>query len=82
MGRVLVLLVALGLPFVAYFAYMKLARRKQALEAAGQLPAWQALPWTWLIVASVLLLVVTLVVLRFTGIDPDAWIGGKSVIGR
>jgi hypothetical protein len=81
-GRILVLVVALGLPFAAYFAYMKLARRKQALEATGQLPAWQALPWTWLIVASVLLLVATLVVLRFTGIDPDSWIGGESVIGR
>ncbi|HKY94485.1 MAG TPA: hypothetical protein VJL84_04230 [Kiloniellales bacterium] len=82
MGRLLVLLIALGLPFAAYFAYLKLARRKQALEAAGQLPAWQALPWTWLIIASVLLLVATLLLLRFTNIDPDAWIGGESLIGR
>lgn len=82
MGRILVLLIALVLPFAAYFAYIKLARRKQALESAGQLPAWQALPWTWLIIASVVLLVATLVLMRIFNIDPDAWIGGESVIGR
>lgn len=82
MGRILVLLIAVVLPFVAYFAYLKLAKRKQALAAAGQLHGWRALPWTWLIVSSVVLLVASLLALRIFDIDPDAWIGGESVIGR
>ena len=83
MGRMLVLLVALGLPFAAYFAYIKFARRKQALEESGQqLSTWQTLPWVSLIVSSVVLLIAVLVLLRFTGIDPDSWIGGKSVLSK
>lgn len=82
MGRILVLAIAFTLPFAAYFLYLKLARRKQALKAAGQLHGWRAWPWTWLILAGVLLLIAILVTERFTGIDPDSWIGGESLIGR
>jgi hypothetical protein len=80
MGRILVLAIALLLPLGVYLLWLKLSRRKQALEAAGRLPAWQALPWTWLIVSGVLLLVATLLALRIFDIDPDAWIGGDSVL--
>jgi len=82
LGRILVIVVAFVATFATYFAYIWLARRKQALSAAGQLPPWQALPWTWLIVASVLLMVVLFVLMRIFDIDPDDWIGGESLVGR
>lgn len=80
MGRILVFIIALVLPFAVYLLYLSLTRRKQELAAEGRLPAWQALPWTWLLVASVLLLVAMLVAMRIYGIDPDDWIGGESVL--
>jgi uncharacterized BrkB/YihY/UPF0761 family membrane protein len=80
MGRILVLVIAMLLPFGVYLLWLSLSRRKEALAAEGRLPAWQALPWTWLIVSGVLLLVATLLAMRIFDIDPDAWIGGESVL--
>jgi uncharacterized BrkB/YihY/UPF0761 family membrane protein len=80
MGRILVLAIAVLLPLGVYLLFLALTRRKQALAAEGRLPAWQALPWTWLIVSGVALLVATLIAMRVFDIDPDGWIGGDSVL--
>jgi hypothetical protein len=80
MGRIFVLTIAIVLPFAVYLIWLALSRRKEALVAEGRLPGWQALPWTWLIVAGVLLLIASLLAMRIFDIDPDAWIGGESVL--
>lgn len=82
MGRLLVILVAFVLPPLLYLAYLRLARRKQDLAAAGRLSGWRALPWTWLIIAGVLLMIALLLAMYIFDIDPDDWIGGESLVGR
>ena len=54
MGRLIVIVGSLLLPFLVYLLWLALSRRKAQLSAEGRLPAWQALPWTWLIIAGVL----------------------------
>lgn len=76
MGRILIILGSLLLPLAVYLLWLALARRKQALAAAGQLPWWQALPWTWLIVAGVILMGTTLVTLRLLDLDIDELLFG------
>ena len=82
MGRILIILFCLLAPLGVYLLYITLARRKQDLAAEGQLEPWRALPWTWLIVAGVLLMSVTLVAFYAFDIDPDSWIGGESLVQR
>jgi len=82
MGRILIIAASLVLPFIVYGLWNTLTRRKLRLQAEGRLPAWQALPWTWLIVAGILTCGVTLVAFNLLGIDPDLGIGGESLIKR
>lgn len=82
MGRIIIIVGSLLVPFIVYGLWLTLSRRKQRLLAEGRLPAWQALPWTWLIVAGVALMAATLVTLRLLEIDPDTWIGGESLVPR
>ncbi len=71
MGRILIILGSLLLPLAVYLLWLTLARRKAALRAEGRLSWWRALPWTWLIVAGVLVMGTTLVTLRLLDIDID-----------
>jgi len=82
MGRLLVIVVAFVLPVVVYLTYLRLARRKEDLAAQGRLTGWLALPWTWLIVAGVLLMVLMFLAMYAFDIDPDQWIGGESLVNR
>lgn len=82
MARILIILVCLLGPLAIYLLWIRLVWRKQELAAAGRLERWRALPWTWLIVAGVLLLAVTLIGMNLLGIDPDGWIGGESLVKR
>lgn len=82
MGRIIIILGSLLVPFIVYGLWLALTRRKLKLMAEGRLPAWQALPWTWLIVSGVLLMATVLITLRLLDIDPDSWIGGESLVPR
>ncbi len=79
MGRLIVIVGSLLLPFLVYLLWLALSRRKAQLSAEGRLPAWQALPWTWLIIAGVLLMGVTLVTLRLLEIDIDSFMFGEGM---
>jgi hypothetical protein len=80
MARLLIVVGSLLLPFLVYLLWLALSRRKEQLAAAGRLPAWQALPWTWLIIAGVLLMGATLVTLRLLDIDIDSLMFGEGMI--
>lgn len=81
MGRVIIILGSLLLPFLVYLLWLRLSRRKEELRAQGRLEAWRALPWTWLIIAGLLLMGATLVTLRLLEIDIDELLFGKGMLG-
>ena len=54
--KFLTVILPLVLPVVIYWVYLILARRKARLKAEGNLPGWQDAPWSWIIVAGVLLM--------------------------
>ena len=66
MRQVLQILVPLLLPTAAYFLYLTALRRRQG---AANAPA-PDVPWTWLAVAGVVLLVVSLTALALIGGAP------------
>jgi len=80
--RILFLIGCLVLPTVLYLIWLKIERRRIALREQGQLQGIEALPWSWLIVAGTLLMIAMMVLLRVTGWDPDAWIGGESLVDQ
>lgn len=72
MARLLIILGSLLLPLLVYLLWLGLSRRKLELKAAGRLSWWMALPWTWLIVAGIATLGVTLITLRLLEVDIDS----------
>jgi hypothetical protein len=80
MGRVIIIVGSLLLPLLVYLLWVALSRRKEQLAAEGRLPAWQALPWTWLIIAGVLLMGAALVTLRLLDIDIDSLMFGEGMV--
>jgi len=79
MARILIILGSLLLPLVVYLLWLALSRRKEQLRAEGRLAGWQALPWTWLIIAGVAVMAVTLVTLRLLDIDIDSLFFGEGM---
>jgi len=75
MARFLIILGSLVLPFAVYALWLALSRRKEELRAEGKLGFWRGLPWTWLIMAGVLCMGVTLITLRLLNIDIDTLLG-------
>ncbi len=76
------------LPFIAYGAWLVLARRK-ARPAGEAASLWHDAPWTWLLIAGIGLVCVGLVALALTGGSPPGakyiaphYEGGEIVPGR
>ena len=73
MKRTLAILIPILLPFVIYWIYLLLARRRARLAGEGRLPGWEQAPWTWIITASAVLLAASLITYRVTsGVEPGA----------
>ncbi|MFZ5792216.1 MAG: DUF6111 family protein [Pseudomonadota bacterium] len=71
MRQVLSIVVPLLLPTLLYFGYMTVTRRRA--QAAGQARAFKDVPWTWLAVAGVVLVAVTLAAMAlFGGAEPGS----------
>ncbi len=51
----LMVLLPLALPFLAYGVYLALVRRKARLASEGKLPSWQDAPWHLILILGVLL---------------------------
>lgn len=81
MARILIILGSLLLPLVVYLLWLRLSQRKEELRAQGRLEFWRSLPWTWLIIAGLLLMGATLVTLRLLDIDIDELLFGKGMLG-
>ena len=79
MARILIILGSLLLPLLVYLLWLALSRRKEQLRAEGRLAGWRALPWTWLIIAGVAVMAVTLVTLRLLDIDIDRLVFGEGM---
>ena len=70
MRKFLLIVLPIILPFLIYGLYLALARRRARLAGEGDLPGWQNAPWTWIIAASVLLLMASLIAVReLTGFE-------------
>jgi hypothetical protein len=80
MGRLLEIVIAILLPLLIYAVYLALQRHRARLAGEGRLPVWADAPWTWIVIVMLLLFVVQLVLGDLLSIDPDDFIGGKSLI--
>ena len=69
--KLLTVVLPLVLPFLVYWVYLALARRKARLAGEGRLPGWQDAPWTWIIASGGMLMIAALVTVRLTsGVEP------------
>ncbi len=69
-------LLPIALPFIVYGVWLLLARRKARLAGAGGAPEWHDVPWTWLLIASALLVAASFVVVALMDGSPP---GGTYV---
>ena len=71
--KLLTVVLPIALPFLVYWVYVLLARRRARALAEGEPPGWQDAPWTWIIASSVVLLAATLITTRLmSGAEPGA----------
>ncbi len=82
MGRLLLILLALATPFIVYGLWTWIERKRQSVRSEGRMEGWESLPWAWLIIAGVVLVALSLISMRVFDWDPDALIGGPSLIQR
>ncbi len=82
MARLLIALIAVALPFLVYFLWMVLERRRDQALTQGTNDAWARVPWGWLILSSLVLIILSFLAMWFFDLDPDGWIGGPSLIQR
>jgi hypothetical protein len=70
--RYLLPVLLIAIPLISYIVWYRLTKAKMAHEEAGDLPAWQDAPWTWIVVgtmAAISLGLVSLAVFRTD--EPD-----------
>ncbi len=63
---VLIMLVLVTLPAVAFFLWAWAVQIKREKKLAGTLPDWQDLPFTWLGIAGLVCTIIGFVVMFFT----------------
>ncbi len=87
--KLLMVALPLLLPFVAYFIYAAIARRRAQRAGDRPVPRWQQAPWTWIALAGVLLMAASLVTFGLgsgvepgTRIEPPRLVDGKIVPSR
>lgn len=61
---------------------MVLERKRDQALARGRQGGWASLPWGWLILSSIVLVILSFLVMRVFDLDPDGWIGGPNLIRR
>ncbi|GAB5470563.1 MAG: hypothetical protein Kilf2KO_35930 [Rhodospirillales bacterium] len=82
MLRILLILLAIVLPFAVYGGWLALERRRKRAWIAGKDRGWETWPWAWLILSSIALVVLSFLIMRIFNLDPDGLIGGPSLIQR
>ncbi len=87
--KLLMVALPLALPFVAYALYLAIARRRAQRAEDKPVPRWQQAPWTWIALASVLLMAASLVIFGLgsgvepgTQIEPPRFLDGDIVPSR
>ncbi len=81
MRTLLLVVLPLALPFLAYGVYLALVRHKTRLAGEGKLPAWQNAPWHLILILGVLLVLGGLLYYReTTGVPPGVRIEKSRVI--
>ena len=77
----LMVILPLALPFLAYGVYLALVRRKARLASEGTLPSWQQAPWYLILILGVLLVLAGLLYYReTTGVPTGVKIEKSRVI--
>lgn len=82
--KLLTVVLPLALPFIIYFGYAALARRRPHPGPGGE-AGWRQAPWTAMVFAGVALMAAVLIALRLFGeavppgtkIIPDRYIDGE-----
>ncbi len=82
MTRVLIVLLCLVLPILVYLLWMSFEQKRNLALVRGATKGWATLPWAWLILSSIALIILSFLSLWFFDLDPDGWIGGPSLIDR
>lgn len=82
MTRVLIVLIAIVLPILVYLAWMAFERKRDIALVRGDQAGWARLPWGWLILSSIVLIILSFLTMWFFDLDPDGWIGAPSLIQR
>ena len=87
--KLLLVALPLVLPFLAYALYLAIARRRAQKAGEGPVPRWQQAPWTWIALATVLLMAASLVTFGLrsgvepgTQIEPPRFLDGDIVPSR
>ena len=87
--KLLMVALPLVLPFLAYALYLAIARRRAQTAGDRPVPRWQKAPWTWIALASVLLMAASLVTFGLgsgvepgTRIEPPRLLDGEIVPSR
>lgn len=84
--KLLTVALPLLLPFLLYWAYLSLNRRRPSVAGAHAAPRWQEAPWVWIVAAGVLLMIASLAVFGMSGgvkpgtrLIPPTLVDGKIV---
>jgi hypothetical protein len=80
--KLLTIALPLLAPFLLYWAYMSLARRRAgAAGAAGATPRWQDAPWVWIAGGGVALMIATLAAFGMSaGVKPGTRLVPPTVV--
>ena len=69
--KLLTIALPLLLPFLLYWAYLSLARRRTGAAGTGAQSRWQEAPWIWLAAAGVVLMIISLAAYGLSsGVEP------------
>ncbi len=82
MARLLIAVLAVILPILVYLAWMAFERKRDVALVRGDQAGWARLPWAWLILSSIALIILSFLAMWFFDLDPDGWIGAPSLIQR
>jgi hypothetical protein len=81
MRTLLLVILPVALPFLAYGVYLALVRRKVRLASEGKLPSWQNGPWHLILILGVVLVLAALLYYReISGVPPGVRIEKSRVI--
>ncbi|MDX1575796.1 MAG: hypothetical protein R3285_06365 [Kiloniellales bacterium] len=81
MKKFLTIALPLVLPFLLYWLYLAIARRRASVAGGAPPPRWQEAPWIWIAAAGVALMAASIAVFGVTsGVEPGVRLQPPTLI--